>query len=60
LTEVILASFRGLNAGLATFGKPARGDRLTDGTLVYEVQPLVDKCFYTVGGMLHIHAKRIG
>lgn len=57
IIEVILATFRGLTADLSAFGfKPQDGDRITDGTSVFEVRPLVDKCYYTVGGMVHIHA----
>ena len=59
LTEIIMASFRGLFTALAAFDKPLRGDKITDGTLTYEVQPIIDKCFYTVGGLVHIHAKRV-
>lgn len=59
LTEIILASFRGLTTDLARFDTPREGDRITDGTLTYEVRPVVDKCYYTIGGMTHIHAKRI-
>lgn len=59
ITEVIMATFRGLFTALAAFGNPARGDRITDGTATFEVQPILDKCFYTVGGMVHIHTKRV-
>lgn len=59
VTEIIMASFRGLFSSLSAFGNPARGDRITDGTTTWEVQPVLDKCFYTVGGMVHIHAKRV-
>lgn len=59
LTEVIMASFRGLFTSLAAFDKPLRGDKITDGTLTYEVQPIIDKCYYAVGGLVHIHAKRV-
>lgn len=60
VTEIIMASFRGVAATFAAlFEKPAVGDRVTNGTLTYQVQPIVDKCFYTVGGLIHIHAKRV-
>ena len=59
LTEIIMASFRGLASSLTAFDKPQHGDKITDGTLTYQVQPVIDKCFYTVGGLIHIHAKRI-
>lgn len=60
LTEIIMASFRGLwSEFTALFEKPLRGDKITDGTTTYEVQPITDKCYYTVGGLLHIHAKRV-
>lgn len=58
--EVIMTSFRGLLSEFtALFEKPLRGDKITDGTTTYEVQPIQDKCYYTVGGLLHIHAKRV-
>lgn len=60
VTEIIMASFRGVAADFpAVFANPQSGDRITNGTLTYQVQPLIDKCFYTVGGLIHIHAKRI-
>lgn len=59
-TEIIMASFRGLASTFtALFDKPLRGDKLTDGTTSYEVQPILDKCYYTVGGLIHLHAKRV-
>lgn len=58
--EVIMASFRGLATDFAAlFATPGRGDRITNGVLNYEVQPIMDKVFYTVGGLIHIHAKRV-
>jgi hypothetical protein len=60
VTEIIMASFRGLRSDFeALCANPLRGDKLTDGTTTYNVQPILDKCFYTVGGMIHIHAKRV-
>ncbi len=59
ITEVITASFRGVASDLSDFGEPKRGDKITDGTLTYEVRPIVDKCFYTVGSLIHIHAQRV-
>ena len=67
VTEIIMVSFRGLAAMAsrnsrtfaALFEKPAVGDRITNGTLTYQVQPIFDKCFYTVGGLIHIHAKKV-
>lgn len=60
VTEIIMASFRSLFSEFsAVFDKPLRGDKITDGTTNYEVQPLTDKCYYTIGGLLHIHAKRV-
>lgn len=60
ITEVVMASFRGVAATfLGLFGKPLKFDRITDGTKSYEVNPIVDKCYYTVGGLIHIHAKEV-
>lgn len=59
LTEIDQASFRGLTADLTAFTEPRRGDRIQDATEAYEVWPMADKCYYTVGGMIHIHAKRV-
>ena len=59
-TEITMASFRGLVSEFeALFAKPQTGDKITNGTLTYGVQPVLDKCFYVVDGMMHIHAKRI-
>lgn len=59
-TEITMASFRGLVSEFeALFAKPQTGDKITDGTLTYGVQPVLDKCFYVVDGLMHIHAKRI-
>lgn len=60
VTEITMASFRGLVSEFqALFSTPLRQDRITDGTTTYEVQPMVDKCFYVVGGLIHIHAKQV-
>ena len=59
-TEITMASFRGLVSEFeALFAKPQSGDKITDGTLSYGVQPVLDKCFYVVGGLIHVQAKRI-
>ena len=59
-TEAIMASFRGVAFQFAAlFDKPLRGDKVTDGTTYYEVQPIFDKCYYLIEGMIHIHAKRV-
>lgn len=59
VTEIIIASFRCLTSALVDFGKPKSGDKLTNGTLTFEVRPIVDKCYYTVGGMTHIHTQQV-
>lgn len=60
LTEILMASFRGIAADFPDdLGHPTRGDRITNDTLTYEVQAVVDKCWYTIGGMIHIHAKKV-
>ena len=59
LIEIIMATFRGLVTDFSAFGEPKRGDKITNGTERYEVQPQMDKCSYQVGGMLHIHAKQV-
>lgn len=59
LVEIILARFRGLTSDLEQFETPLKGDKIDNGVLFYEVVPNVDKCFYTIGSLIHIHAKRV-
>lgn len=60
VTEQIIVTFRGLTSSLAAFGPPQSGDSVSNGTSIYTVRPLIDKCYHTVGGMIHINAKQVG
>lgn len=59
IVEVIQTSFRGLVSSFADFGNPKQGDKITDGASTYEVRPVADKCYYTIGGLIHIHAVQV-
>lgn len=57
--EETLESFRGKASDMGSLGEPQRFDKITDGTQMFEVQPVGDKVFYVVHGLLHIHAKQV-
>lgn len=59
ITEVAVVEFVGKQSALGSFGDPQKFDRITDGTDVFEVHPLNDKCFYLNSGLIHIHAKQV-
>lgn len=57
--EATVVSFRGKVSDFTAFEKPKNGDKITDGTATFEVMQLGDKCYYTVGGLMHIHTKQV-
>jgi hypothetical protein len=59
VTEITIGAFRGLYSAMGSFGDPQKFDRLTNGVLTFEVQPVNDRCFYVTNGMIHIHAKQV-
>jgi hypothetical protein len=59
VTEITVGAFRGLYSAMGSFGDPQKFDRITNGVLTFEVQPVNDRCFYTTEGMIHIHAKQV-
>lgn len=59
ITEMIVSVFRCVVSDFTAFGTPQSGDKITDGTNTYSVQALADKCYHTIGGMLHINTKQV-
>lgn len=59
VTEITVGAFRGLYSAMGSFGDPQKFDRITNGVVTFEVQPVNDRCFYVTNGMIHIHAKQV-
>lgn len=59
VTEITVGAFRGLYSAMGSFGDPQKFDRITNGVVTFEVQPVNDRCFYVTEGMIHIHAKQV-
>lgn len=60
VTEVVNFEFRGLSADLSPFGAAKSGDLISGSTEAFKVLPkLNEKCYHTVGSMVHIYTKQV-